>query len=105
MSGLGFLLVIVAFVFLYFVLVRPQKKRQVQQQRMIDDLRVGDEIVTAGGLFGEIREVREAELLVRVAPNLELRIARRAVAGVVTPEPDELEAGADDEENGSTAQA
>src|SRR2546427_636494 len=47
MGGFGFFLIIIAFVFLYFVLVRPQKKRQLQQQRLLDDLKVGDEIVGA----------------------------------------------------------
>ena len=93
MGGFGFFLIIIAFVFLYFVLVRPQKKRQLQQQRLLDDLKVGDEIVTAGGLYGEIREVHDEEVLVRIAPELDVRIARRAVAGITTPEEqDELEA-------------
>ena len=92
--NLGFLLILIAFVFLYFVLVRPQRRRQLAQQRMLSELKVGDEIVTAGGMFGEITELRDDEVLVRVAPQLELRIARRAVAGVT---PRELETG--DEED------
>jgi preprotein translocase subunit YajC len=88
LGSLGFLLIIVAFAFLYFVLVRPQKRRQLQQQQMLNDINVGDEIVTAGGLLGEVREVRDEELLVRIAPELDVRIARRAVVGV-TPEHDE----------------
>jgi len=55
--NIGFLLIIVAFVFLYFVLVRPQKRRQLEQQRMLRALDVGDQVVTSGGLFGEITEV------------------------------------------------
>ena len=55
MGGFGFLLIIVAFAFLYFVLVRPQKRRQLAQQQMLNAVEVGDEIVTAGGLYGEIR--------------------------------------------------
>jgi preprotein translocase subunit YajC len=93
MGGFGFLLIIIAFVFLYFVLVRPQKKRQLQQQRLLDDLKVGDEIVTAGGLYGEVRELHDEQVLVRIAPDLDVRVARRAVAGITTPHaPDELEA-------------
>ena len=57
MGGFGFFLIIIAFVFLYFVLVRPQKRRQLQQQQMLNAVKVGDEIVTAGGMYGEIREV------------------------------------------------
>jgi preprotein translocase subunit YajC len=91
MGGAGFLLIILAFVFLYFVLVRPQKRRQLQQQQMLNQLEVGDEIVTAGGLIGEIREVRDEEVLLRIAPGLDVRVARRAIAGV-TPRHDEQEA-------------
>ena len=84
MNGFGFLLIIVAFVFLWFVLVRPQKRRQLQQQQMLDDLRLGDEIVTAGGLYGEITRLGEDEVGVRIAPELEVRVARRAIAGILT---------------------
>ena len=85
MSGFGFLLIIVAFVFLYFVLVRPQKRRQLDQQRMLDDLQVGDEVVTAGGIYGEITTLDDdGDVHVRIAPELEVRVARRAIAGVFT---------------------
>jgi preprotein translocase subunit YajC len=89
MGGLGFLLIIVAFAFLYFVMVRPQKRRQVEQQRMLSSLEVGDEVVTAGGLYGEVTELRDDEVLLRIAPQLEVRVARRAIAGVTPAEADE----------------
>jgi preprotein translocase subunit YajC len=95
MGSFGFLLIIVAFAFLYFVLVRPQRRRQLEQQRMLSSIEVGDEVVTAGGLYGEVTELRDDEVLLRIAPELEVRVARRAIAGV-TPneaeeEPEELE--------------
>ena len=105
MGGFGFFLIIIAFFFLYFVLVRPQKRRQLQQQRMLDAVKVGDEIVTAGGLYGEIRELRDDDVLVRIAPELDVRVARRAIAGLVSAEPDELdelEAPAEPEQTGPT---
>jgi preprotein translocase subunit YajC len=104
MGSAGFLLIVLAFVFLWFVLVRPQKRRQVAQQRMLDDLREGDEIVTAGGLYGEIREVRDDEVLLRIAPELDVRVARRAVAGVFTPHdgPQALEPAEEPEQSGPT---
>ena len=103
MGGFGFFIIIIAFVFLYFVLVRPQKRRQLQQQRMLNDVKVGDEIVTAGGLYGEIREVHDDDVLVRIAPELDVRVARRAIAGVVTPdEPEELEAPEEPDPTGPT---
>jgi preprotein translocase subunit YajC len=86
-GGSGFfLLIIVAFAFLWLVLVRPQKKRQVAQQRMLDEVKVGDEVVTAGGIYGEITEDVGEDVMVRIAPNLEVRVARRAIGGIVKPE-------------------
>jgi preprotein translocase subunit YajC len=91
-GGSGFfLLIIVAFAFLWLVLVRPQKKRQVAQQRMLDEVKVGDEVVTAGGIYGEITEDVGEDVMVRIAPNLEVRVARRAIGGIVKPEEPEPE--------------
>src|SRR6059058_4650083 len=95
MGGFGFLFIIIAFAFLYFVMVRPQKRRQLQTQRMLNDLKVGDEIVTAGGLYGEVTTLGEAEVTVRIAPAVEVRIARRAVAGITPPEHEEPEEDAE----------
>jgi len=84
MGGFGFFIVIIAFFFLYFVLVRPQKRRQLEQQRMLRELQVGDEVVTAGGIYGEITNIEdEDDVRVRIAPDLEVRVARRAIGGVV----------------------
>jgi len=102
MGGAGFLLIILAFVFLYFVIVRPQKRRQLAQQRLLDDIKVGDQIVTAGGILGEIREVRDEEVLLRIAPGTDVRIARRAIAGITPPEEEEHPALEEPEETGPT---
>jgi len=87
------LLIIVAFGFLYFVLVRPQKRRQMTQAQMLSSLQEGDEIVTAGGIYGEITGFQEDDVLVRIAPELEVRVARRAIGGVThrADEPEEAE--------------
>jgi len=91
-GGSGFfLLIIVAFAFLWLVLVRPQKKRQVAQQRMLDEIKVGDEVVTAGGIYGEVTEDVGEDVMVRIAPNLEVRVARRAIGGIVQPDEPEPE--------------
>ena len=103
MGGFGFFLIIIAFFFLYFVLVRPQKRRQLQQQSMLNAVKVGDEIVTAGGMYGEVREIRDDDdVVVRIAPEIDVRVARRAIAAVVTPEPDELETPEEPEPTGPT---
>ena len=86
-SGILFIIVI-AFLLLYLIVVRPQKRRQNQQQQMMSDLRVGDEVLTAGGIYGTVSELAEDEVTVEIAPSLEVRVARRAIAGV-TREPEE----------------
>jgi preprotein translocase subunit YajC len=94
MGSSSFLIIIVAFAFLYFVLVRPQKRRQVEQARLLGGLEVGDEVVTAGGIYGHITSIDGDDLMVEIAPQLEVRVARRAIGGVVKhedAEPEEAE--------------
>ena len=80
MGGAGFLVIIIAFAALCFVLVRPAKRRQLQQRQMLNELHVGDEVITAGGIYGEIVGVGEDDVTVRIAPELDVRVARRAIA-------------------------
>lgn len=89
----GYLLIIIAFIFIYMVLLRPQRRRQAEQARMWASLREGDEVLTAGGLYGTITGFRDDDPVVEIAPSLEVRVARRAIAAVTTPrdEPDEEE--------------
>jgi preprotein translocase subunit YajC len=94
----GVLVIIVAFGFLYFVLIRPQKKRQLAARQMLNELHVGDEVVTAGGIYGEIVGVGEEDsVTVRIAPGLNVRVARRAIASVTHPTAETAELEAPDE--------
>lgn len=86
MNSPGFLILIVAFAFLWFVLIRPQKRRQVEAARMLNSLNVGDEVLTAGGIYGEVTELQEEAVMVRIAPDLEVRVARKAIGAVVHAE-------------------
>lgn len=102
-GGSGFfLLIIVAFAVLWFMLIRPQKRRQLAQQQMLNQLNVGDQVVTAGGIYGEITAIDDDEdVTVRIAPQLEVRVARRAIGGVIPPdepEPEEPEPAASEPE-------
>jgi preprotein translocase subunit YajC len=93
-GGSGFFLIIIlAFLLIWLIVVRPQRKRQTQQQRMLSDLRVGDEVLTAGGIYGTVSRLDEDQVTVEIAPKTEVRVARRAIAGI-TREP---EAGEDGE--------
>ncbi len=88
-SGILFI-IIIAFLLLYLLFVRPQKRRQNEQAQMISELRVGDEVLTVGGIYGTIAELDDDRVTVEIAPKLEVQVSRRAIAGV-TREPDELE--------------
>ncbi len=83
MSGPGFLLIVVAFGFLYFVIVRPQKKRQLQARQMLSELVVGAEVVTAGGIYGRVTELHDDSVVVEIAPQVSVRVARRAIATIL----------------------
>ena len=87
-----FLLIILAFVVLYLIVVRPQKRRQLQQKQLLDELKVGDEVLTAGGIYGTITHLEEERVTVEIAPQLEVSVARRAIAGI-TVEPEDEVAG------------
>ena len=82
----GILIFVVVLILLWVVLARGPRRRQQAQQQMWSALDVGDEIVTAGGLYGEITGFQGDDVLVRIAPELEVRVARRAIAAVVTHE-------------------
>ena len=90
MGSSGFLLIVVAFVFLYFVMIRPQKRRQLAARQMLDSIKVGDEVVTAAGIYGRVAEIQDADVLVDIAPEVRVKVARRAI-GAVIPPADELE--------------
>jgi preprotein translocase subunit YajC len=82
----GYFFILVLLALMWFLLIRPQRRRQLEAKKMIDSLEVGKEIVTAGGLYGTITDMEDDELRVEVAEGVEVRIAKRAVAAVVTEE-------------------
>jgi preprotein translocase subunit YajC len=98
---LGALIVIVVLLALFWIiLVRPQRRRTQEQTDLIESLEEGDEIVSAGGLYGVIREIEGETLHVEIADELVVRMVRNAVVGLVEEEEeDELE---DDRDQGGT---
>jgi preprotein translocase subunit YajC len=98
-GGAIFILVILVLFLLWLMVVRPQRRRQLSQQSMIDHLRIGDEVLTAGGLFATVVRIDEDEVTVELSPGTEARVAKRAIAVVM---PDEF-VPADEDEDGATA--
>ena len=92
LDAMAFLPFIAIAVIFYVLLIRPQRRRQLDQQRLIDSLEVGKEIVTAGGLYGTVTALDHDEVHMQIADGVEVRIAKRAVAGILPgDEPEELE--------------
>lgn len=80
------LIVIVAmFALLWLFLIAPQRRRAQAQRELIGSVEVGDEILTVGGLIGRVRSAQDEELVLEIAPGTEVRVARRSVAGVLSP--------------------
>lgn len=71
------------FVFMYFMIIRPQMKRQKEHKKLLESLDKGSEVVTSGGVAGKIRQVGENFILVEVCEGVEIRIQKNAVASVV----------------------
>ena len=99
---MGYLIpIIVLFFLLWLVVIRPQRRRQLQQLQMQDELRLDDEVITAGGMHGYVKQLDDQVLTIEIAPDVRVRVDRRAIAGKVLPEepepaleePDEAEEG------------
>ncbi len=73
---LSFLPLIVIFIVFYFVLIRPQTKKQKEHQEMINALEVGNEVVTAGGILGKIQEMNENYVNLEISENVTIKIQR-----------------------------
>jgi preprotein translocase subunit YajC len=107
MSAGGLIVIVVLFALFWLLLVRPQRRRTQEQESLIESLEVEDEIVSAGGLYGVIREIEGEELQVEIADGLIVRMAKNAVVGIVEhDEEDEEDEEADEAqslEGGTTA--
>jgi preprotein translocase subunit YajC len=84
-SGFLFVLVLL-FAFMYLILIRPQRQQQRRQQDMIAALKPGDEVITVGGIYGDIVEVEDDRVALEIAEDVEIEVAKRAIASVVPPE-------------------
>ncbi|WP_394787420.1 preprotein translocase subunit YajC [Rhodoferax sp.] len=79
----GMLPLVLMFVVLYFVMIRPQMKKQKEHRSMIDALAKGDEVATAGGLLGKVTKMGDGLLSVEIAPGVEVQLQRSAVVQVM----------------------
>jgi preprotein translocase subunit YajC len=83
----GFLIVLLGmFAVMYFLLIRPQKAKQRAAQEMLNQLAPGDEVITIGGIYGDVVEVHDDKVVVEIAEDVHIEVARRAISSIVPPE-------------------
>ena len=86
MSG-GFLVLLLAmFGFMYFLLIRPQRQQQRKHAELLSALKPGDEVVTAGGIYGEVVQLDAERVMLEIDEDVRIAVARRAITTVVPPE-------------------
>jgi preprotein translocase subunit YajC len=82
-GGLGALLpLVIMFVIFYFLLIRPQQKKQKAHQQLLGNLRKGDRVLTNGGLYGTVTGLTDTELTLEIAPKIRVKVARGYVASI-----------------------
>jgi preprotein translocase subunit YajC len=82
-SFMSLLPLVLMFVVLYFVMIRPQMKRQKEHRAMLEKLSKGDEVLTNGGIAGVVSDIGENFITVEVADNVRLRVQKGAIANVL----------------------
>jgi len=72
------------FAIFYFMIIRPQKKQQNERKAMIEALKRGDKVVSSGGIFGTVKDVKADRVVVTIADGVKVEMAKSAINGVVT---------------------
>ena len=83
---LGFLPIILLFVIFYFLLIRPQQQNQKKRREMLGKLQKGDRVLTIGGIYGMIKEIKEDAVVLRIADNVNIKMVRVGIDRVVSEE-------------------
>ncbi|UCF05124.1 MAG: preprotein translocase subunit YajC [bacterium] len=75
--------ILLIFVIFYFLLIRPQQRKQKQHQEMVANLRKGDKIVTNGGIYGTVSDVKEHVIVLRISEDVKIEVVKSAVATII----------------------
>jgi len=75
---------IVILVIMYFMVFRPQQKKQKEHQEMLNKLKRNDEVMTSGGIYGKVTEIKDQVVTLEVAPNVRIRVNRPQISAVTT---------------------
>jgi preprotein translocase subunit YajC len=83
----GIVPMLLIFAIFYFLLIAPMRKRQKALQKLVDSMTKGDKVVTNGGLYGTVVAVEDKVVVLKVADNVKIRVAKSAIAGLEGEEP------------------
>ena len=84
-SGLGgFLPILIMFAAMYFLLIAPQRKKQKQHQKMVSELASGAYVLTSGGIYGTITNVKDDRFVLRIAEGTKIEITKNSIASVIS---------------------
>lgn len=87
-GGMSSMLMIVAMIAIfYFVMIRPQSKKQKELKRQREAMQKGDRVVTAGGIRGRIRNIKDASIMIEIAPNVEIDVDKNSVYPIIEEAP------------------
>jgi preprotein translocase subunit YajC len=79
---MSLLMIVLLFVIMYFFMIRPQQKKQKEIQKMRENLKTGDKVITAGGVHGKLKEIDNAVLTVEIADGVKIKIDKASVFAV-----------------------
>jgi len=99
---IGLLPIVLIFAVFYFLIIRPQNKKQKETQRMLADLKKGDRVVTIGGIHGTVQSLKDGSVILKVDENCKIEFTRSAIASMEAagkPEKDKTESTSSNEES------
>ena len=111
---MAFIIILVAMLaIMYLLLIRPQRAKQRAAQEMLNQLSPGDEVLTVGGIYGDVIEVEEDKVVLEIAEDVHIEVSRRAIAQIIhdepiveaDEEPDELEEADEELQDEAEAEA
>jgi len=79
---MGFLPLVLIFVIFYFLLIRPQQKKTKEHKEMLDNVKKGDKIITSGGEYGVVEEVKPNTVIVKIAENVRVKYGKGYIAAI-----------------------
>lgn len=82
----GILMIVALFAIMYFFMIRPQQKKQKEIQKMREALTVGDEVVTAGGIYGKIKNINDTTYSIEIAEGVKIKVEKTSVFAAQTNE-------------------